>query len=543
MALSEHYASVGSTNGLHNSVELTNKDNTDTVGDDSIDCEKTIESWGRRYAGDGRDRRKRQESVNNINWGMTILANGIKVVSAIITILAVDDTDRSDSYDDAVYTLLKIGASVLKLSANYILDTYSSKTTIPTNGVNKIGEAAQIEEKQAEEKLSPEELLKQQQVLEFVSKLSAEQIKLQQSIVEEHVTKEAGEKNLNEAQTALLLAQTLEHNGLPQLSVAPSKIGYAGDISNSDESVLDNVMTGVNSVFNTVLGGGENLPKPGTLSHSLTMGLLKAQQTANKIANVMSDPSYALSNIGAVASNLISGQPPAEDKIGEAHLPAHVTYSEVKTGLDPTYTALGVLTTGALGSMLYSSGIASSATALARGAVEAVKRNDLVTTATNALTSVLGDDLAEKIDQDYTSYDYYEYDGHSSYYDAAHPYYHEVDFRHLPYDEESYQTKFTVSQPNIIPISELDSVNDNHIKYVKTEHVLKNIKPVYVAEASEREVSEEDMNTGENAPETVKVNFFKPEQKVPSVPYIPYNDQHNPWDIIQTGQDTDHLYH
>ena len=94
MALSEHYASVGSTNGLHNSVELTNNDNTDTVGEDSVDYEKTIESWGRRYAGDGRERRKRQESVSNINWGMTILANGIKVVSAIITILAVDDTDR-----------------------------------------------------------------------------------------------------------------------------------------------------------------------------------------------------------------------------------------------------------------------------------------------------------------------------------------------------------------------------------------------------------------------------------------------------------------
>ena len=30
----------------------------------------------------------------DINWGMTILANSIKVFSAILTILAVDDTDR-----------------------------------------------------------------------------------------------------------------------------------------------------------------------------------------------------------------------------------------------------------------------------------------------------------------------------------------------------------------------------------------------------------------------------------------------------------------
>ena len=93
------------------------------------------------------------------------------LISSVLIYLSLSLTTtyfRSDSYDDAVYTLLKIGASVLKLSANYILDTYSSKTTIPTNGVNKIGEAAQIEENQVKEKLSPEELLKQQQVNIFL---------------------------------------------------------------------------------------------------------------------------------------------------------------------------------------------------------------------------------------------------------------------------------------------------------------------------------------------------------------------------------------
>ena len=37
---------------------------------------------------------KRSDSLSDINWGMTILANSIKVFSAILTILAVDDTDR-----------------------------------------------------------------------------------------------------------------------------------------------------------------------------------------------------------------------------------------------------------------------------------------------------------------------------------------------------------------------------------------------------------------------------------------------------------------
>ena len=37
---------------------------------------------------------RRSDSLSDINWGMTILANSIKVLSAILTILAVDDTDR-----------------------------------------------------------------------------------------------------------------------------------------------------------------------------------------------------------------------------------------------------------------------------------------------------------------------------------------------------------------------------------------------------------------------------------------------------------------
>ena len=39
-------------------------------------------------------RLKRSDSLSDINWGMTILANSIKVFSAILTILTVDDTDR-----------------------------------------------------------------------------------------------------------------------------------------------------------------------------------------------------------------------------------------------------------------------------------------------------------------------------------------------------------------------------------------------------------------------------------------------------------------
>ena len=60
-----------------------------------------------------------------------------------------------------------------------------------------------------------------------------------------------------------------------------------------------------------------------------------------------------------------------------------LTKTMVSSVPDPTYAALGLLTTGALGTVLYSyvaadSDLASSATALAKGAVDAIRRNDIV---------------------------------------------------------------------------------------------------------------------------------------------------------------------
>ena len=56
------------------------------------------------------------------------------------------------------------------------------------------------------------------QVQAFVSKLTPEQIKLQQQLVQDHVNKQAITDKLNSIQKAHLLAQTLSHNGLPQIN-------------------------------------------------------------------------------------------------------------------------------------------------------------------------------------------------------------------------------------------------------------------------------------------------------------------------------------
>lgn len=57
----------------------------------------SIERGAEEYSGGetgGHREHSRHDQVRDINWTMTILANSIKVVSAVLTILSVDQTDR-----------------------------------------------------------------------------------------------------------------------------------------------------------------------------------------------------------------------------------------------------------------------------------------------------------------------------------------------------------------------------------------------------------------------------------------------------------------
>ena len=58
----------------------------------------SIERGAEEYSEDtgGHREHSRHDQVRDINWTMTILANSIKVVSAVLTILAVDQTDRCE---------------------------------------------------------------------------------------------------------------------------------------------------------------------------------------------------------------------------------------------------------------------------------------------------------------------------------------------------------------------------------------------------------------------------------------------------------------
>ena len=97
----DHTRTIGSTNGILPNLDIdhTNELNNDNDWFTSKDhYQSKIEKWGRKYSIDRRDRisvqSDRQDTLSDINWGMTVLANGIKVISAIMTILAADNTDR-----------------------------------------------------------------------------------------------------------------------------------------------------------------------------------------------------------------------------------------------------------------------------------------------------------------------------------------------------------------------------------------------------------------------------------------------------------------
>ena len=265
---------------------------------------------------------------------------------------------------------------------------------------------------------------------------------LRQTHVEEQVKKE----NLNDAEAALLLAQTLEFNGLPLLQ-SPSKIGLPSQEEDSFLPPLPNFLEDILSPvsdFQTVNRLGEaavtteednGLPKPGTLEHTVTLGLFKIQQGLNRFAR---NPQSLLTEVGQLGYSLISGQPVADQKIGE--LPSTSLSS---LDVNPTNVALGVLATGAIGTVMYSY---LTNSALPSNLATAIRRNDLVV----AASDILGlEERVEPPDQLW-AWDYYD-DRDADYrYNGLYPplpQYPDMDYRELiPYGRHHYQTQFSPSR-------------------------------------------------------------------------------------------------
>ena len=318
---------------------------------------------------------------------------------------------------------------------------------------------------------------------------------------------------MSSVQKAELLAQTLAHNHLPPVNTPVENtlanvVSSVSQVENLVSSLISSGEDKVNTNTNNHVDHIPGLPVPGTLQHTITLALFRAQQT---LAQVL-QPSQGVDKIGlaegqsdnesggmlgtvsSAASSLVKFlSSPSSSDTSDSSKPG-VTYSQVTSGPDPAYAALGLLTTGAIGTVIYSyvashDNLASSATAFAKGAVDAIKRNDLVQAATSALSSVAGNKFDHQQDHgnlnygsDYIGYSEYEYlypdreDGGDFSYSYEDPY---RDYREF-------------SDPYNIP---------------------------------------------ENPPWSANGV-----QDTSNVQYISYKEEQNPWDVLRTKGSTDHLY-
>ena len=372
------------------------------------------------------------------------------------------------------------------------------------------------------------------QILAYVAKLTPEQIKLKQQQILNHVKQEAAHQNLSPSQADALLSETLSYNGLPQVNTNPlggitsligqgiNKIGLPASASSSSSSSLDTSHT-------------PGLPVPGTWEHTVTLALFNAQQYLNTMFK--SKPSQpAIDNkigvaagasetadsgiIGAVSSlpqsvtnaavQVLKFVNPSSASAGTGDSGSQ-SYSEVVTGVDPTYAALGVLTTGALASVAYSyvasdADIASSATSLALGAVDAISRNDLVEniassklvqTASNALVGLAGN--TPITDREYEA----EYNDYYNYYN---------------YDNIGY--------------SDYDYNYEANRKFSHRDPLYEQTLP-------------ENTKLDKSSKVSDKIEWYEPGTglgKDNNIPYVTYTEQHNPWSLMDKKKDTTHLY-
>ena len=99
------------------------------------------------------------------------------------------------------------------------------------------------------------------QVTAYIASLTPDQIKEKQDVVVKAVAQQATEQGLASEEATQLLHQTLEYNGLPQ-------VGLHNPPSPSSS---------VGATHQAVPG----LPVPGTLEHTVALGLFNAQQYIN----------------------------------------------------------------------------------------------------------------------------------------------------------------------------------------------------------------------------------------------------------------------
>jgi len=509
------------------------------------------------YKSDGVKDSYRSDMISDVNSGLHVLVSGIKVVSAILTLLGGGSNRRGDEYEEAVQSLMSFGSAMLRVGGTNLLDYFSSPSS--SSGpvaVNKLGVAADT----GDNSLSQEEILHRIQVQKIVSTLSPEQIQEQQSVVFSHIQQAQIKDNLTDEEATKLLIETLEHNGLP----VPESLQQGSNQKTEDDNdiveavedqnmmnKLNSLMAGATGMISSILspsssqptdtpGQVSSLPQPGTMEHTVMLGLFNAQQSVNMLLmDMFGEDTVDTNHIGGhfvksdklgQAAGTTLGQPSPESGIlaSMAALPQYVgttayqlvkfilppsstgqesqTYSESQSGLDPAHAALGVLATGAIGSVVYSyvaadSNLVTSVANLAMGAVEAVKRKGVASAAADAFASVTA--IVDEEEEDVGNLDYKYYDDYiyapSGYSDYGYGY---------PSPDRYYQSQEEL-EGGLVP----DDDPREHVQIPYDDHY-------------------DHFQIPDNDPAP---------QKVPdSIQF--YEPEHNPWMFAGSGQSTDHLY-
>ena len=227
------------------------------------------------------------------------------------------------------------------------------------------------------------------------------------------------------------------------------------------------------------------------------------------------------------------------------------TYSEVVTGVDPTYAALGVLTTGALASVAYSyvasdSDIATSATNLALGAVDAIARNDVVQNIANndIVTKLSNNEMVQKAKHALSQSKFIQ-KATSALESITSKIRGEKPTNHV--EEENY---YNLDQ-DYINQNSADNQNINLDYYTDGfpatwNDFQTNFEYYQEVDYSDRYPYQESQTVDRfaaNAKEAADIEFYEPTPTIPEkVPYVQYTEDHNPWLLLNTGQSTEHLY-
>ena len=89
--------------------------------------------------------------------------------------------------------------------------------------------------------------------------------------------------------------------------------------------------------------------------------------------------------------------------------------------------------------------------------------------------------------------------------------------------------KIVLPEDSFEPVEEVDS-----------EKSMKNVHPIYSSEEVDSEI-DGDLNNIKSEPKPVIINLSDSDKHIPSIPYVVYSEEQNPWDFIETGLNTDHI--